>query len=199
VATTSPSRSSGTDLRLLAESRRIQAFQRLREAQHAERDGRFGEARILYVQALELDANNVAAKDGRDRVVAQLSEAPPPRRPRSDARIMGNSGPIRYDFQTAVEEADKAVAAKQFGQARSAWRRAREAAGRHPEIFPPSDIQAFQSALLDLDRRIFNAEAAEIQSLRRAGRHEAAARIEAQRVADQAATAPATRPASHSR
>jgi tetratricopeptide (TPR) repeat protein len=185
VVATQPGAPARENLHAAAVARRIGAFQRLRDAQEAERSGRLTEARNLYAQALELDPTNVAAKVGHDRVIAQLNEAPPPQqRSETERQIIGNSGPIRYDFNTALEESNKAVAAKQFEQARSAWRRARDAALRNPQMFPPSEIEKFQAGLRDLDRLIRQAESAEIAAMRRAGQHAAAARIESQREAD---------------
>jgi hypothetical protein len=162
AAATRPSAPSSENLHAAAEARRIGAFQRVREAQEAERSSRLADARNLYAQALELDPNNAAARDARDRVIAQLeeNEKNPPRALSRTERLVGGSSSARWDFNFAVEEADKAVALKQFAEARAARRRAWAAVERDRDFFAPDDLRAFEAAAEELDRRISEAESA---------------------------------------
>jgi tetratricopeptide (TPR) repeat protein len=152
----------------------MQAFQLVREAQEAERSGRLVDARNLYSRSLELDPNNVAAQDGRNRMTAHFDEAEKdsPRPSEAERRILGSSE-ARWEFNFAVEEADRALTLKRFAEARAARRRGWAAVERDRFFFPPADIEAFEAAAEKLDRRIADAEAA--------------------------TTRPASRPASHSR
>jgi tetratricopeptide (TPR) repeat protein len=177
VVATQPGAPAREGLHAAAEARRIGAFQQLRDAQEAERSGRLTEARNLYAQALELDPNNAAARDGRNRVIAYLEEAeknPPPALSRTERLVVGSLS-ARWDFNFAVEEADKALALKRFAEARAARRRAWAAVERDRDLLAPDDLRAFQAAAEKLDRRITEAESAAAST-----------------------AAPATRPTSHS-
>jgi hypothetical protein len=144
----------------------------IREAQEAERGGRWTEARNLYMRSLELDPHNAAARDGRDRMLAYFAEAEKnsPRPAEAERRIQGSSE-ARWVFNFSVEEADKALALKHFAEARAARRRGWAAVERDRNFFPPEQLRAFQAAAEKLDRRIAEAEAATTQPASRPTSH----------------------------
>jgi hypothetical protein len=160
VATEHLSTSEGV-LRAIAEIRRVRAFDRVLEARQAERDQQYAEARNLYQLALTLDPHNPTAMDGHTRMRAILAEEPVrlPRLNRTEAMVSG-SFHTYYDFTTAVDEADSALSAKppRARDARAAWQRARDAANENPGIFPAEHIRIWADRLLELDRRVSEAE-----------------------------------------
>lgn len=164
-ATGAPSAQEAEAARRQAESQKL-----LEQAEAARAAWRLEEAMSLYSRALELDPNNNAARVAKEQLEREMAGAPG----RSDAlarreqEILQQQQYITYSINTAISEANQAIAQKNFADAQAALERARVARASNPGVFRQEQLREF-------DQRIANTQTA-LDSAAEAWRREEAAR-----------------------
>ncbi len=180
VATTAPSpeqdlAATAKAEQLKAEQRTYEAQQLVDQAEEARAATKLDEALALYSRAVDLDPNNSAAVAGRNDLLRDLGREPG----RTDLltqreqQIQQQRQYIAYSFGTAIDDAHRAIDAKNFRDAQAAIERARVALASNPGVFREDEIRQFNATVantqLALDRaseaaRLADAEAARVQA-----------------------------------
>jgi Flp pilus assembly secretin CpaC len=166
----------------------IEAQKLVEQAEASRAAYRMDEAMALYTRALEIDPTNNAAKTGRDDLQRELSKgtSAPDLLAKREQEIIQQRQYITYNFNTAIDNANRAIDAKDFTSAQASIESARAARAVNPGVFQEDQIRQFDQTIAqtqqNLDRAAEQARLADAAT----ARTQAAKTIEEQRrIADE--------------
>jgi tetratricopeptide (TPR) repeat protein len=137
--------------RVTNEKNAYEARQLVEQAKAAHDAGNNEEALQKYSLAAEKDPSNQDAIAGKNAMMELTGRMPAgaSQLDRVQQEIETRRQAIQYNFDTAVTDAESARNANNFTQAQSKLDLARVARNQDPQIFSPTELQAFDSRLAD--------------------------------------------------
>ncbi|HWB54588.1 MAG TPA: hypothetical protein VG722_10360, partial [Tepidisphaeraceae bacterium] len=139
-----------------AQERSYEASQLVDQAREAQNEGRTADALSLYTRAADLDPKNQAAIAGRAQLQVLTGRTPTPSSlmQRQGQIINERRQSIQYAFNSAIQNANDAIAAHKFAVAETALANARAARDQDPTIFSPEEIRAFNSTITSTEQTL---------------------------------------------
>ncbi|MGE5612021.1 MAG: hypothetical protein ACM359_22430 [Bacillota bacterium] len=150
---------------LRKQQRTFEAQQLVEKAQEAQKDNRVADAYGLYAQAVELDATNKAAVEGKAQTqLAVTGGNEKPLIERETDRIRLLQEVINYSFDKAIADSKAATAKKDFVVAKEALDAAVVAKESHPGIFKAEQLARFDTVVANARVDLAKAQEAEGQA-----------------------------------
>ncbi len=130
------------------------------QARNAQQNNDYQTALNLYAQAANLDPNNQAARAGRDQMQTLLGVNAAGTSPldRVQENITARQQYVRYRLNTALEDANREIAARDFAAARNSIDQAGVARAEDPNIFNDQEIRQFDERIAAANLKLSQAE-----------------------------------------
>lgn len=142
-----------------AQQRAFEAQTLVDQAKAAANDQRYDDALRLYTRATELDPANQDATAGRDRISELVGRSSKNLLNEQERRTLAQRQAIQYQFNIAIEKAHQAIDAQQWTDATKQIQNARIQRAAASNVFAPTDLPAFDSALASAEDALNQARA----------------------------------------